>query len=397
MRHFIYQESEKGCGLACLRMAMIEATGDKNYKYLRFEKHPPYNLKELQELAAKEGGKLTFSKANSKECIYESLSFPCLLLLKEGTSDHMVYAPKRDKTKILIYDPLCGPSWVKIEIIKEKWCLISGNIEIFNKKKSSWGKPKIRPPSSVIISLLTPFLSDLAIFASFYFMQNDANYLISIGFLALSGMIEIIGRGLLMRSMRKFDDEWIERISKSRKKILKERYVRYCSFKKSLYPDMFALMSSLIFSLAIAALFSLNNLIFLIASVTLTVYILLSIFLFQRKMSLSKNLLEKKETRLFYENESEENTLKLLKTINKESYKIGKLNGYEKIIYTIIVSVLALLPLANAQNITLNYYLLHFAGLYALGESLKNVILYFSEKEQRERETLYFYEYFYND
>ena len=107
--------------------------------------------------------------------------------------------------------------------------------------------------------------------------------------------------------------------------------------------------------------------------------------------------MEKKETRLFYENESEENTLKLLKTINKESYKIGKLNGYEKIIYTIIVSVLALLPLANAQNITLNYYLLHFAGLYALGESLKNVILYFSEKEQRERETLYFYEYFYND
>jgi len=42
----------------------------------------------------------------------------------------------------------------------------------------------------------------------------------------------------------------------------------------------------------------------------------------------------------------------------------------------------------------LNYYLLHFAALFSIGEALKNVFGYFSETPSREADLLYFYEYF---
>ncbi len=396
MRQFIYQESKKGCALACLRMAMIEATGDKNYKYMRLDTHPPYNLKELQEFIAKEGGKLTFSKANSKECIYEALSFPCLLLLKEGENDHMVYSPKRNKKQFLIYDPESGPSWIDIETIKEKWTLVSGTIEIFNRKKAPYKKPKIRQGKAVLIPILMNLLSCVALFGSFYFMQNDSNYLISIGLLALYGIFEVLTRSLTIHSMRKFDDRWIQKIPQNRK-YLRERYSHYCALKKVLYSDTLTLVSSLIFALATVILFSINNVIFLIPSAALFLYLFLSTILSEKKIKLNKDELEKAESELLDGKKDEKSVLNALKSINNESYRLGKIMNYEKIIYLLVVIMLALMPLSNAENITLNYYLLHLGGLYAIGQAFKKMFEHLLAKEENEREKLYFYEYFYNE
>ncbi len=396
MRQFIYQESEKGCGLASLRMAMIEATGDKNYKYMRLERHPPYNLKELQEATAKEGGKLTFSKANSKECINEALSFPCLLLLKENGNDHMVYVPKRKKTKFLIYDPQFGPYWAKIDELKEKWTLISGTIEMFNKRKSPYTKPKIRPSESVVIPLITTLLSCFCIFGAFYFMQNDSNYLISIGLLALYGIFEILGKSLTISSMKKFDETWMPSIAFKRR-YLKERYLHYHALKKTLYPDVLTLISSAIFSLSIIVLFSFNNSMFLISSSCIILYTFLSTFIFERKISTKKNVLEKIETNLFKDGLSDDQILDAFKNISNETYKIGRFLSFEKILSVVVVIMAALIPLATIENVSLNYYLLHFGALYALGECLRNFFEYLASKEKREKEVMYFYEYFYKE
>lgn len=396
MREFIYQESEKGCGIACLRMAMIEATGDKNYKYIRLEKHPPYNLKELQDLAAKEGGKLTFSKANSKECIYDSLSFPCLLLLKDEKSDHMVYVPKRDKDKLLIYDPQFGPNWIKIDEIKERWSLIVGNIEIFNKMKSPYSKPKIRSNTSIIGPIITTILSYACIYAAFYFMENNANYLISVGFLALYGILEIVGKTLMISSMKKFDEEWIDKISKNRRN-LKESCIHYYSLKKVLYPDLLSVISSTVFALSILILFGLNNSMFFLSVALIIIYAFISQFIFEKKVTFRKKSLENAENSLFSAYSNEETITNSLQEISKESYRIGKLIGYEKIIYLMTIIMAALIPFINAKNITLNYYLLHLGGLYAIGESVRSLFGYLANKNEREKEVMYFYEYFYND
>ncbi len=396
MREFIYQESEKGCGIACLRMAMIEATGDKNYKYIRLEKHPPYNLKELQDLAAKEGGKLTFSKANSKECIYDSLSFPCLLLLKDEKSDHMVYVPKRRKDKLLVYDPEFGPNWIKIDEIKEKWSLIVGNIEIFNKMKSPYSKPKIRQNTSIIGPIITTILSYACIYAAFFFMENNANYLLSVGFLALYGILEIVGKTLVISSMKKFDEEWISKISKNRRS-LKESCIHYYSLKKVFYPDLLSVISSVVFALSILILFGLNNSMFFLSTALMIVYAFISQFIFEKKVTFRKKSLENAENSLFSAYSNEETITNSLKEISKESYRIGKLIGYEKIVYLMIIIMAALIPFINAENITLNYYLLHLGGLYAIGESIRSLFGYLASKNEREKEVMYFYEYFYND
>lgn len=396
MREFIYQESEKGCGIACLRMAMIEAMGDKNYKYIRLEKHPPYNLKELQDLAAKEGGKLTFSKANSKECIYDSLSFPCLLLLKDEKSDHMVYVPKRHKGKLLVYDPEFGPNWIKIDEIKEKWSLIVGNIEIFNKMKSPYSKPKIRPNTSIIGPIITTILSYACIYAAFFFMENNANYLLSIGFLTLYGILEIAGKTLAISSMKKFDEEWIGKVSKNRRN-LKESCIHYYSLKKVFYPDLLSVIGSAVFALSILILFGLNNSMFFLSTALMIVYAFISQFIFEKKVTFRKKSLENAENSLFSAYSNEETITNSLKEISKESYRIGKLIGYEKIVYLTIIIMAALIPFINVENITLNYYLLHLGGLYAIGESIRPLFGYLASKNEREKEAMYFYEYFYND
>ncbi len=396
MRQFIYQESKKGCGLACLRMAMVEATGDKNYKYLRLEKHPPYNLKELQEIVAKEGGKLTFSKASSKDCIEEALSFPCLLLLKGKECEHMVYVPKRSKTKFLVFDPEFGPSWIKIEELKEKWALISGTIEMFNVRKPRYAKPKIRPFSSLILPTICTILSFACIYGAFYFMQNNSNYLISISLLTAYGILEIMSRFVMTSSMKKFDDRWMKSIV-SKRKYLKERYIHYHSLKKTLYPDILSLVNSAVFAISIIILFSFNNSIFLISVAGVIIYVSLSVFIFKKAISSKKSILGKLESSLFKDNLTDEETLDALENINKESYKIGKMLGYEKIIYVIMIIMMALIPLATAENVTLNYYLLHFGALFAIGEALRNLFEFIANRENREREMMYFYEYFYKE
>lgn len=396
MRQFIYQESKKGCGLACLRMAMVEATGDKNYKYLRLEKHPPYNLKELQGIVEKEGGKLTFSKANSKDCIEEALSFPCLLLLKSEESEHMVYVPKRTKTKFLVFDPEFGPSWIKIEELKEKWTLISGTIEMFNVKKSPYVKPKIRSLSSLVLPTILTIFSFACIYGAFYFMQDNSNYLISIGLLTAYGILEIISRFLMISSMKKFDDRWMNSII-SKRKYLKERYIHYHSLKKTLYPDILTLVNSIVFAISIVILFSFNNSMFLISVACVIAYVSISVFAFKKSISTKKSTLEKLESSLFKDNLTNEEALTALEDVNKESYRIGKALGYEKIVYVITIIMAALIPLTTTENITLNYYLLHFGALFAFGEAIRNLFEFVTNKENREREVMYFYEYFYKE
>ena len=393
MRQFVYQEDEKGCGLACLRMALIEATGEKNYKYLRLEEHPPYTLKQLQEAAAKEGVELTFYKAENKEEFVKLDQFPVLLLLKENDSEHLVYATQARKEKIQIYDPALGPYWASRAELMEKWGLVYGEVEVTSKEKCNWRPPKLCSFSDLFFPSLFSLLSSLSLFAAFFFMKDEGNYIVSILLLALYGILEILSRQFLGKAMKRFDEKWLRKIVASKEET-HERYLRFYSIKRHIFPSFFRVVVSLIAAILVTALFGLNNAFFFLSVAGLLLYLLVSELTIWRGINRRKKKLECDEKNLFQGVSDEVDAAQLIQNLNQESYQIGSFLSYERIVYVAFLLGLALLPLAMAETVTLNYYLLHFAALFSIGEALKNVFGYFSETPSREADLLYFYEYF---
>lgn len=393
MRQFIYQESEKGCGLACLKMALIEATGKSNYKFMRLEKHPPYSLKELQETAAKEGMELTFYKANEKEKFKEIDSFPLFLLLNKEGHEHLVYVPKARKEKILIYDPAFGAYWAKKEDVMEEWGLIWGLLKMGQKQDCPYKKPKIFSPLDFLFPSLSAIVSFLCLYASFFFMQDSGNYLLSIGLLACCGFCEILTRLLLTNSMKKFDQKWLYKIALVPHD-LKERYEHYYALKKAIFPDFLSLITSSLLAVSITLLFGLNNSLFYLSVAGALIYVSFSSFFLKNKIVHQKMALEQRERKLFSNVQTIDATTEAIEAINQEGYKIANLIGNEQIVYFIFMAVFALFPLLNVTSISLNYYLLHLGALLIVGSSLQNIFKYIENSPVREREEMYFNEYF---
>lgn len=396
MREFIYQESEKGCSLACLRMALIEASGQRNYKYLYFEKHPPYNLNELCMAAKKEGANLEFFKINDKEKFDFSTNVPMMATIIEGGRNHLVYIPKEKKDKLLIYDPAAGPKWVKKETFLKEWSNVIGKITSISKQKCPYKKPKICSFWNTIPSLLCAFLSFVSLFGCFYLMKNDSNYVLSLGLLAGSALFEILSRFLMIHEMKRFDKKWIDRLSLNPNHI-KSQYQHYCSFKKIAFSNILSTAVSLLIAISMTILFGFNNPLFFISVFSMIAYIAISSMFLHKYIAQKKIRLEENENDLFTSKPKPETIKRSIRSLTSEGYKIASLLGNEKIIGLIVIAVLSIIPLLNQENIILNYYLLYFSGLYAVSEASANIFEFIMDYKIREREKMYFYEYFAKD
>lgn len=393
MREFIFQEDEKGCGLACLRMALIEATGQSGYKYLQIDGHPPYNLKNLQRAASEEGVEINFYRAQSSSELKNIRAFPTFLLLNEDGREHLVYVPKAKGDKLLLFDPAKGKFWVKVEQVSENWNLIYADIKVTRKEKCRFKKPKIIPFWQCFVLTLLEILSCGLLFAGFYLMNDDSNYLLSIAMLASYGVFEILSRSFLMEAMKKFDKKWLRKIIEIPKES-KNRFKHYYELKKVLFPGFASFIGTIVTVVALTILFGMNNPIFFIAEAFLAAYSLFYAIFAHQKIHKRVAKLKVNE-RMFIDSKDNSNkTLENLQRINGESYRIGTFISYEKIIYAIVVVMLALLFFINVGSISLNYYLLYFGALYLTGEKLKEILEYLMNNASRERETLYFYEYF---
>ena len=305
----------------------------------------------------------------------------------------MVYVPKARKEKLLIYDPAFGVYWAKKEELMKEWGLIWGKLKTIEKKECPYKKPKIFPTTDFLFPSISTIVSFLCIYASFYFMQDSGNYLLSIGLLACYGFCEILTRILLTNAMKKFDQKWLYKISLVPHD-LRERYEHYYALKKAIYPDFLSLITSFLLATSITILFGANNSLFYISVAGALLYVAFSSFFLKMKTTHRKLVLEQREAKLFSNIQTIDATAETIASINQEGYKIANLIGNEQIIYFISMAALALFPLLNLNSISLNYYLLHLGALLVVGSSLQNIFKYIENSPVREKEELYFYEYF---
>jgi len=397
MSTIIYQESEHGCGLAVLRMVLCDLQKQSNYQYLTLDGHPPYSLKQLEERASKEGVLLSFMRAENAEAIMDAKEFPMILSLKGREGSHLVYCPKATKRKVLLYDPALGPRWVKREELKEEWDLVFGKVELLSHEKCPYQAPKLFSWTQRLVPSLLSVFACVALFAGFYFVRDDGNYLVSILLFALYGILEIISRRFLFHAMKQCDERWLKRVAVGPKEQWRERYLQYSEWKKNAFPGVFALFSSLTISIALTILIGWNSPYFFVSVAGMLVYLLAKSIGIGTSIEQAKRKIETSEHEIFSTDISAEEATRGFEALNEEGYHIGSELSYERILFVAMALALALLPLLSAESITLNYYLFHFAGLLAIGVGLRQWSQYWEEAPVREQNERYFLEYFVKD
>ena len=79
---FVYQGDEEGCGLATLKMLLLDLTKKKGYRYLTSEKEEDLSLEDIRQMAFKEGVDIQWKRCLKEEDLQSATTFPLLILLK---------------------------------------------------------------------------------------------------------------------------------------------------------------------------------------------------------------------------------------------------------------------------------------------------------------------------
>jgi hypothetical protein len=390
----IYQGDEEGCGLACLRMALVLVSHQKNYRYLTIEGHPPYSLAQLSQAAAKEGLTLTFKRVEDKEDLAHNTHWPVLLLLGKEEDSHCVLARRAWGRRILIDDPSSGTKWVKREVLFDEWNGIYGEVGSYFKSKCPYKKKSIDIPWMFSLASLMEILAESALYFGFYNVQKNADYLYSVLAFTLYGLFAILKRLFAVNGMKKFDQDYLERIYDEDNARLRRNYEHYYRYKSLLFGGWIEFVSALFFSAALTYLVGFNNLYFFASAAGYLAFAVFEGLYWGQHIQGEKNQLENNEKALFASKAPSEEKLASLHEINEKAYSLGDYLSYIQIIRFVLALALALIPVLGEQEITLNYFLFHFFALLSIGDGFEKIVTFLVKGRERSQEFDYFLEYF---
>ncbi len=389
----IYQGDEEGCGLACLRMLLVCLSHKKDYRYLTLDGHPPYSLKALTEAGEKEGLELTFKRVKDKELLFKNDNWPILILQGDERNSHMVLLRRKFGSYVEVFDPSEGKCWKKISNLITYWNGIYGEVTSYVKTKCEARKRRQGGEIERVAALGFGLLSQAALYAGFYFVDYQGNFLYTIILFSTALVFEILKRLFAVRAMKCFDKKWLHGIYDDEKR-LRKNYEHYYAYKKGWFLNHLSLFSSFLFFVSLSLLLGVNNLAFLASIGGLACYLFLEAFFYSQTLRGKKKALEWKEKSLFASKEVKETKERLIKEINQEGYRLGDYFSYGQAIYFAVLLALALIPTFYSGDMSLNYYLFHFFGIYAIGGALREIYSFFQNHDTMESEYDYFLEYF---
>ncbi|MFA6619793.1 MAG: cysteine peptidase family C39 domain-containing protein [Bacilli bacterium] len=390
----IYQGDEEGCGLACLRMALVLASHQKNYRYLTLEGHPPYSLEQLHQAAAKEGLTLTFKRVGDKHDLFHNTNWPVFLLLGEEQNSHCVLARKVWRNRILIDDPSSGRHWIKSDRLFDRWNGIYGEISSYFESKCPYKKKSLDIPWLFSLASVTEIASEAALYFGFYNVQKNADYLYSVLAFALFGLFSILKRLFAVGGMKAFDRDYLDFIYNEDRARLRLNYEHYYRYKGLLFGGWIEFVSALFFSTALTALIGFNNPFFFASAAGYLVFALAEGGYWSKRLQGEKSELENGEKALFASKEEAEEKIASLHLLNEKAYQLGDYLSYNHIIRFVLSLALALIPVLGKREITLNYFLFHFFVLLSIGEGFEKIVSFFVKTRERSQEFDYFLEYF---
>ena len=391
---FVYQGDEEGCGLATLKMLLLDLTKKKGYRYLTSEKETDISLEDLRQIAFKEGVDIKWKRASSKEELLLASSFPLLILLEGSNKGHLVYLKKATKKKFLVYDPAIGKKWVKKEDFIKDFSCVYGEPVLFSVESCPYTKPKIFSKKGFFLSSFTSLLGIASLYFGLYLLGNEDSYIVVAILLSLYGLLSVGSRLINGFFSRRFDKRWLKYVPSNSKKKLAKNYERYYAFKSSTFPAVMTIVEGISVIFGLSFLFGLNDPYFYVSAIGLSLYLALESGIFRKKVVKKKESLVLAEENLLQGKDNIREQLKKMSSISNKAFQIGEGITYVQIIYMAVAIGLAFIPSMMSENFTLNYFLFHFFGLLGLGQGIRSLLNFFENRSERERAYVYFLDNF---
>ena len=391
---FVYQGDEEGCGLATLKMLLLDLTKKKGYRYLTSEKETDISLEDLRQIAFKEGVDIKWKRASSKEELLLASSFPLLILLEGSNKGHLVYLKKATKKKFLVYDPAIGKKWVKKEDFIKDFSCVYGEPVLFSVESCPYTKPKIFSKKGFFLSSFMSLLGIASLYFGLYLLGNEDSYIVVAILLSLYGLLSVGSRLINGFFSRRFDKRWLKYVPSNSKKKLAKNYERYYAFKSSTFPAVMTIVEGISVVFGLSFLFGLNDPYFYVSAIGLSLYLALESGIFRKKVVKKKESLVLAEENLLQGKDNIREQLKKMSSISNKAFQIGEGITYVQIIYMAVAIGLAFIPSMMSENFTLNYFLFHFFGLLGLGQGIRSLLNFFENRSERERAYVYFLDNF---
>lgn len=395
MNDFVYSLSGQGCGAASLKMLLIALTRKSGYRFIRIEEEKAPSLTELSAIALKEGVELTWKRVQDGGALLSNREFPLLLVLnRDEGQTHMVLLKKKKGSRFLIYDPSQGKCHVEKDDLIRRWTGIYGVSRVIEKKKCPYKRKRIARLSVLLPSFLCSLLGSASLFAAFFFMSDEGNFLCPILLFAAYALFAVMERLLTVKAMKRFDRKYLPRLAKIKRSRLKESFTRYHSFKAAFFMSAISMCRGAMTVLGLCFLLGINEPSFLVSVAALCLFQTVLFIIGKRRFIARESRLEEMEEALFERDASSEERALAIRAIAEESYRIGDGYSYLRIVAIAMMMVLGLFPVFYSGTIALNFYLFHLFGLIGIGDGFHSLLAYFGQQTLQERDEAYFLAYF---
>jgi len=369
----IYQQQEKGCGYASIKMLLVALSGKKNFRYIvePDSSSGAPNLVALTSWAAKYGLCITSFKSTYKSQLLRNKEFPILIIINSNGDSHLVMLYKRIGNSFLVFDPMKGKRLIKCkELVKQfSGVYIRGNyvengVEI-KKKSIGFLKPKI-------FQIFLELFSFISIFIGFYFISDEGNFLSPLILFCLFVLLKIFQRISLEKTLIKFDKKYSNKIDAISKPKRESIYKFFLNFKINYFSGPLCVFSNLIEIILLSIILCLNSVYYGIG-LLVSLCISVALFLFgKNKKEKCAEEIEYLEAQYLGKVENK-NEIKACDILNK-TYSFVKRDSYKEIVFVFIDLVICLLICLFSQIVSLNFMLFSLMTLIYIQNRLDTIL-----------------------
>lgn len=377
MTYICYQGNDHDCGFAALKMLLANKVKNKSYLYIKKpSKKKDYTFYDLIRIAKSYG--ITLISFNMPVEDVRSIPNKSLVTFK---GNHMVYVAKVGKRTITYVDPGIGKLIVSHSEFEKLWngyLIECTNIrdarQITNKKE----RMLPRWMGIVHYSIISVIFASLMV--GFYLVKDNSSILITLGFLLLFALAELVENWYILKELKYFDKLYLEKYFSRRYNQNQIKYKEYVEYKSKYFIISKRLVSDLILISVFGILLCIND--------YRNVFVFLILLLVKM---LDNKLFSKKEKENIKEIEGiEENAFSDSETIyyelnkaNNIASRIALSSSLKKVIYLFVCLCLAVGMMIASGVVSTNFIIFHFGIYFFTSVAFENVITFFYNYRDR--------------
>lgn len=379
--YLISQSGNDDCAFTCLAIMLANCHKDKNFLFLKHEDRQ-YSFKELIDIGKKYNTKLLGVKIPNSEELFKCKKFPILVILNcSDKRKHAVLVLKANRFYVTFFDPSVGKRRVKYSEFKSKWTHYALLVDSFSFTKCDIIAPDFYDRKDKIILPILQCLSGVTLLIGTYFIDKQSYFYIPILFFSLFVIFEVLFRDSLLKAMRRIDNNIysyeIDNSNYSYSHIFAtiQKY-RYSAL--TVLPNLIYSALLLIFLAIILALNSYINIVYVVASLSLS---FLEFFVFAPKWRNEEIDIEEMEFKLS-NSESNYEFVRYSQNASEKAHSLGFRKMVFKYFEIAVMIVLSVVIMFASNSVNITYVIFYLCINTFMTQNITSVLHYASEKDK---------------